>query len=218
MVHAIGDDANHVLLEIFEAVSNENGPRDRRFRVEHAQHLLKEDISKFGFLDIVVSVQPYHAIDDGRWAEELIGAERIKTTYAFKSLLEEKVTLAFGSDWPVAPASPILGIYAATTRRTLDHANPEGWIPKEKITVLQALNAYTKNAAFASFDEQEKGTLEVGKLADFVVLSDNLLKVNPGTIKNIEVLQTYVGGKLIYINKIGNAIIYSYFVLLGRYA
>lgn len=201
LVHAIGDDANHVLLEIFEAVSNENGPRDRRFRVEHAQHLLKEDISKFGSLDIVVSVQPYHAIDDGRWAEELIGAERIKTTYAFKSLLEEKVTLAFGSDWPVAPASPILGIYAATTRRTLDHANPEGWIPEEKITVLQALNAYTKNAAFASFDEQEKGTLEVGKLADFVVLSDNLLKVNPGTIKNIEVLQTYVGGKLAYMKK-----------------
>lgn len=197
-VHAIGDNANHTLLNIYEKVIEKNGPKDRRFRVEHAQHLLKSDIERFSKLGIVVSVQPYHAIDDGRWAEQAIGPDRIKTTYAFKSLLDADVTLAFGSDWPVAPASPIYGIYAAVTRRTLDGENPNGWVPNEKISVEQALVAYTRDAAYSSFDENRKGTLEPGKLADFVVLDKDLRKIDPVEILESKVLQTYIGGKLVY--------------------
>ncbi|MDB4292214.1 amidohydrolase [Maribacter sp.] len=193
-VHAIGDKAISTLLDIYERISNENGKKDRRLRMEHAQHIDPNDIARFAQLGVIASVQPYHAIDDGRWAEELIGADRIKTTYAFKSLLDTGATLAFGSDWPVAPASPLMGIYAATTRRTVDDKNPEGWVPKQKITAEQGVLAYTKNAAFASFDEDEKGTLEVGKLADFVILSADVTKMDGAEIKEVEVLQTYVGG------------------------
>ncbi len=196
--HAIGDNAIHSLLNIFERVIEENGKKDRRFRMEHVQHLAQADIKRFSELGVIASMQPYHAIDDGRWAEELIGPERIKTTYAFKSLLDENATLAFGSDWAVAPASPLYGIYAAVTRRTLDDKNPDGWVPEQKISVEQALTAYTKDAAFAAFEEDIKGTLEVGKLADFVVLSEDLFKVDAANIRDIEVLETYVGGKRVY--------------------
>ena len=201
MVHAIGDSANHTILDIFERVAKENGSRDRRFRIEHAQHLAREDINRFAEIGVIASMQPYHAIDDGRWAEDYIGSERIKTTYAFKSLLEADATLAFGSDWAVAPASPIQGIYAAVTRRTLDGKNPNGWVPEQKITVKEALKAYTINAAYASFEEDIKGSLSPGKLADFVVLSDNLFDISPVAIKDVKVLQTYVGGKLVYESK-----------------
>jgi hypothetical protein len=200
-VHAIGDHANNSLLNIYQQLIKERGKKDRRLRIEHAQHLAPEDIKKFADLDIIASVQPYHAIDDGRWAEELIGPERIKTTYAFKSLLDANVTLVFGSDWPVAPASPLKGIYAAVTRRTLDNKNPTGWVPSQKISVEQALYAYTRDAAYASFDEDIKGTLEVGKVADFVVLSDNIIKVDSDKIIDIKVLATYVGGKNVYENQ-----------------
>ncbi|WKX75452.1 amidohydrolase [Zobellia laminariae] len=159
-VHAIGDRANNGLLNIYERVIEKNGTKDRRLRIEHAQHLTTEDIKRFSKLNIIASVQPYHAIDDGRWAEELIGPERIKTTYAFKSLLDANTTLVFGSDWPVAPASPLYGMYAAVTRQTLDNKNPEGWVPEQKINIEQALTAYTKNGAYSSFDENIKGTLE----------------------------------------------------------
>jgi hypothetical protein len=197
-VHAIGDRANNTILNIFERVIEENGNRDRRFRIEHAQHLAKDDINRFSKLNVIASVQPYHAIDDGRWAEELIGKERIKTTYAFKSLLDANTTLVFSSDWPVAPASPIYGIYAATTRQTIDGKNPDGWVPEQKITVSEALIAYTKNAAYSSFDENIKGTLEPGKLADFVILSDDLLTQEPNEIKNVHVLETFIGGKKVF--------------------
>jgi len=197
-VHAIGDNAIHSLLNIYERIIKENGKKDRRLRMEHVQHLAPADIARFAELEVIASMQPYHAIDDGRWAEELIGPERIKTTYAFKSLLDADAMLAFGSDWAVAPASPLYGIYAAVTRRTLDDKNPNGWIPEQKITVEQALNAYTKDAAYAAFDEDIKGTLEVGKLADFVVLSEDLFKVEPAQIRDIQVLKTYVGGKRVY--------------------
>ena len=201
MVHAIGDEANHTLLDIYERVIKENGAKDRRFRVEHAQHLLKKDIDRFSNLGILVSAQPYHAIDDGRWAEEVIGPGRIKSTYAFKSLIDAGTKVTFGSDWPVAPSSPIAGIYAAVTRRTLDGKNPDGWVPEQKINVEQALKAFTRNGAFASFEENRKGTLTPGKLADFVVLSDDLTKVNPIEIIEIQVLQTFVGGNIIYDRK-----------------
>lgn len=198
MVHAIGDKANHEILDIFQRVTQENGQRDRRFRIEHAQHVAPEDIQRFSSLDVIASMQPYHAIDDGRWAEEAIGKERIQTTYAFNSLQTAGATLAFGSDWAVAPASPIMGIYAAVTRRTLDNKNPDGWVPQQKISVDDALLAYTKQAAYASFDEQIKGSLEVGKLADFVVLSEDIRKIDPNLIRETAVLQTYVGGELVF--------------------
>lgn len=198
MVHAIGDSANQTLLDIFQQVVQENGVRDRRFRIEHAQHLAAADISRIADDGIIASMQPYHAIDDGRWAEELIGAERIKTTYAFKSLLDAGATLAFGSDWPVAPGSPLLGIYAATTRQTLDGKNPGGWVPEQKISTADALRAYTKNGAYAAFEDHRKGTLEEGKLADFVVLSEDITTVAPEAIRGIKVLSTYLGGKVVF--------------------
>jgi len=197
-VHAIGDRANNSLLNSYEKIILKNGEKDRRLRIEHAQHLSPTDINRFSKLNVIASMQPYHSIDDGRWAEVLIGPERIKTTYAFKSLLDANATVVFSSDWPVAPASPILGIYAATTRQTLDGKHPEGWVPKEKITASQALKAYTKDAAYSSFDENIKGTLAKGKLADFVVLSEDLTTLDPKKIKDVMVLQTFVGGKKVY--------------------
>ena len=197
-IHAIGDRAINSLLNIYERVEKENGIKDRRFRIEHAQHIAPGDIERFAQLNVVACMQPYHCIDDGRWAEELIGPERIKSMYVFKSLFDSNAIVAFGSDWPVAPATPLEGIYAAVTRRTLDDKNPEGWVPEQKITVEQALTGYTKNAAYASFDENIKGTLEPGKLADFVVLGDDITKVDPVKIRDVIVLQTYVGGKKVF--------------------
>ena len=185
MVHAIGDKAIHTLLNIFEEVGKENGQRDRRFRIEHAQHIAPADIKRFAELNVIPSMQPYHAIDDGRWAEKVIGHERSTTTYAFKSLLDAKANLAFGSDWFVAPPTPLEGIYAAVTRRTLDDKNPDGWIPEQKITVEEALRAYTINAAYASFEEGIKGSLERGKLADFVVLEKDITTLPPAEIRNV---------------------------------
>jgi predicted amidohydrolase YtcJ len=196
IVHAIGDRAIGMLLDIFERVGKENGARDRRFRVEHTQHLRERDIPRFAQLDVIASMQPYHAIDDGRWAEQFIG-KRIATTYAFRSLLDAKARLAFGSDWFVAPATPLEGIYAAVTRRTIDDKNPNGWVPAQKITVEEALRAYTANGAYASFDESRKGTLTAGKLADLVVVDRDLFSSQPEEIRNAKVVTTVVGGKVV---------------------
>jgi predicted amidohydrolase YtcJ len=198
MIHAIGDRANRFILDMYDSVAKVNGIRDRRFRIEHAQQISPDDISRFGKSGVIPSMQPYHLIDDGRWAEKLIGPERIKTAYAFKTLLETGASLAFGSDWYVAPPTPLEGIYAAVTRRTLDDKNPEGWVPEQKITVDQALAAYTKNGAYASFEEKIKGTLEQGKLADFTVISDDLTEIDPVTIRDAQILQTWVGGKKVF--------------------
>lgn len=197
-IHAIGDRANNILLNYFEAVARENGPRDRRLRIEHAQHLLASDIPRFTRLGVIASMQPYHAIDDGRWAEKRIGRVRIKTTYAFRSLLDAGAILAFGSDWPVAPLSPILGIHAAVTRRTIDGKNPGGWIPEQKISVEEAVRAYTSACAFAEFADNEKGTIEVGKLADLTVLLQNIFRISPNEIQKTLVVYTIVGGRVVY--------------------
>jgi predicted amidohydrolase YtcJ len=197
MVHAIGDRANQLLLDTYERVIAENRPRDRRFRIEHAQHLAPADIPRFAKLGVIASMQPYHAIDDGRWAEKYIG-ERIRTTYAFRSLADAGATLAFGSDWFVAPPTPLEGIYAAVTRRTLDDRNPGGWVPEQKISVEEALRAYTANAAYASFDESRKGILSVGRLADFVVLDRNIFEIPPEEIRTVRVRMTVAGGRPVF--------------------
>ncbi len=197
-VHAIGDRANHLILDIFERVIKQNGARDRRWRIEHAQHLLPDDMIRFAELGILASMQPYHAIDDGRWAEKKIGPVRARTTYAFQSLLEKKAVITFGSDWTVAPMNPLLGIYAAVTRNTLDGKNPEGWFPEQKISLEDAIRGYTLNGSYAEFSEEKKGSLEEGKYADIVVLNNNLFDIPQDDIPQTQVLMTIVGGKIVY--------------------
>lgn len=197
-IHAIGDKANKTILDMFAEVEKTNGTRDRRFRIEHAQHLRPEEIARFGRQHVIASMQPYHAIDDGRWAENRIGPQRARGTYAFRSLLDAGVTLAFGSDWFVAPMDPLKGIYAAVTRRTLDGKRPSGWIPEQKISVAEAIRAFTMGSAFASFEENAKGSIEVGKLADLAVLSHDILRVDPVLIEQATVTMTVFNGKVIF--------------------
>jgi len=198
IVHAIGDRAINLQLNIFDRVEREDGPRDRRFRIEHAQHIAPADIPRFARLGVIPSMQPYHAIDDGRWAERVIGPERAKTTYAFRSLRDTGARLAFGSDWFVAPATPLEGIYAAVTRRTLDDKHPDGWVPEQKIMVEDALRAYTTGGAYASFREHEIGSLGVGKLADIVIIDRDLTKIPPETIRDAKIDYTIVGGRIVF--------------------
>ncbi len=197
-IHAIGDKANAIILDIYERAILQNGPRDRRWRIEHAQHLRPIDMGRMAKLDIIASVQPYHAIDDGRWAENKIGRERCRTTYAFRSLLEKGVRLAFGSDWTVAPLDPLAGIYAAVTRRTLDDKNPDGWFPEQKIPLEEALRGYTQNGAYAEFAEDLKGSLAQGKLADLVILSQNIFNIPAEKIIETRVKTTIVGGRIVF--------------------
>jgi hypothetical protein len=198
MIHAIGDRANDLILSIYEQVEREDGDRDRRFRIEHAQHLRAQDIARFARDKVIASMQPYHAIDDGRWAEKRIGKERAKTTYAFRSLLDSGAVLAFGTDWTVAPLNPMLTVYAAVTRRTLDGKNPKGWIPEQKITVEEAVRAYTVGSAFAEFQDGVKGTITPGKLADLVILSRDIFKIDPSEIENVKVVLTVMNGQIVY--------------------
>jgi hypothetical protein len=197
-VHAIGDRAIRLQLDLFKRVADENGPRDRRFRIEHAQHIAPEDVSRFSAQGVIASMQPYHAIDDGRWADRVIGPEPSKTTYAFRSLMDAGATVAFGSDCYVAPPTPLEGLYAAVTRRTLDERNPGGWVPEQRIGVEDALRAYTAAGAFASFEEGEKGTLEPGRLADLALIDRDLTRVPPETIRDAKVMLTVVGGQVVF--------------------
>ncbi|HEV8346081.1 MAG TPA: amidohydrolase [Vicinamibacterales bacterium] len=197
-IHAVGDAGISQILDLFGDVVRANGDRDRRLRIEHAQHIAPKDFDRFAALKVIASVQPYHAIDDGRWAERRIGAERIKTTYAFRTLVDKGVHLAFGSDWPVAPLNPLLSLYAATTRATLDGKNPNGWVPEQKIGIADAVTAYTRGAAFAEFQERDKGTIARGRLADLVILTDDILAIPAAQIKDVRVLTTIIGGKVVY--------------------
>ena len=197
-VHAIGDRANAILLDIYDSVAKAHGPRDRRFRDEHSQHLRPQDIVRFGQIGVVASMQPYHAIDDGRWVEGRIGPVRIKSTYAFRTLLDTHAHLAFGSDWTVAPLDPILGIYAAVTRRTLDGKNPNGWVPEQKISVGEALQAYTAGNAYAVFAEGKRGVLAPGYFADVVIVDRNLFTMPPESLNTAKVTVTITGGQVVY--------------------
>ena len=197
-IHAIGDRGIAMILDIFSEIEKEHGSHDQRFTIEHAQHMAEKDFARFATLHVIASMQPYHAIDDGRWAEKRLGHRRARYSYAWRSFLDHGVPLAFGTDWSVAPLNPILGLYAAVTRATLDGKNPGGWIPEEKITLPEAVEAYTMGSAFAEFQEKEKGSITPGKLADMVILSDNIFDLKPEAIRNVKVETTIVGGKVTY--------------------
>jgi hypothetical protein len=197
-VHAIGDRAISMVLDMFETIEKANGYHEQRLTIEHAQHIAPDDFERFARLHVIASMQPYHAIDDGRWVEARIGHERARTSYAWRSLLDHGVTLAFGTDWDVAPLEPMLGLYAAVTRATLDGRNPQGWIAEQKITLAEAVEAYTMGSAFAEFQENEKGSITAGKLADMVILSDDIFAIRPEAIRNVRVETTIVGGRIVY--------------------
>jgi predicted amidohydrolase YtcJ len=197
-VHAIGDEAISLVLDLYQDVVKSNGEKDRRWRIEHAQHMASKDFGRFAKLGVIASVQPYHAIDDGRWAERRIGPERIKTTYAFRTFLDHGVKLALGTDWDVAPLNPLLTIYAAVTRATLDGKNPDGWMPAQKLSVAEVVEAYTMGSAYAEFQEKEKGSITPGKLADMVILGDDIFSIDPKLIRNVQVETTVMGGKVVW--------------------
>ena len=201
MIHAIGDEANFQILEIFKQVAEKNGARDRRLRIEHAQHIRLADIKRFGSQKVIASMQPYHCADDGRWCNKRIGPERSKGTYAFRSLLDSGAVLAFGSDWTVAPLNPMEGLKAAVTRQTLDGKNPNGWVPEQKITLEEAIRAYTVGSAYAEFQDQVKGSLTPGKLADLVLLDCDIFKIEPAQIDKVKVVMTLVDGKVVWEGK-----------------
>lgn len=201
MVHAIGDKANDTMLSTYERVAKENGERDRRFRIEHAQHLRIEDLKRFGTLKVVASMQPFHLADDGRWAHKRLDEKRLRGAYAFRTILDSGGVLAFGTDWAVAPLNPLLGVQAAVTRQTLDGKNPNGWLPEQKISIEETVRAYTNGSAYAEFQENAKGTISVGKLADIVILSDDIFTINPNDINKTKVLMTIGDGKVIYEGK-----------------
>jgi len=196
--HAIGDRAISTVLDLYAEIVAAHGPADRRLRIEHAQHMAAKDFDRFAQLHVIASVQPYQAIDDGRWAEARIGHDRASRTYAFRTFLNDRVRLAFGTDWDVAPLNPILTIYGAVTRATLDGKNPNGWFPEQKLTVAESVEAYTMGSAYAEFQENEKGSITVGKLADMVLLSDDIFAIPPAKIREAKVLKTFVGGKLVW--------------------
>jgi predicted amidohydrolase YtcJ len=197
-VHAIGDRAISEVLDVFEKIINVNPEWDRRFRIEHAQHMAEKDFERCRKLGVIVSAQPYHLYDDGGWAVGNIGTDRMKRTFAFNSFIKSGVTVTFGSDWSVAPLNPMTGIWAALTRETSDGKYPGGLIPEEKITIEDAIRCYTINGAYAAFEENNLGTIETGKFADMVVLSKNIFDIPVDQIKDVRSDMTIFDGEVIY--------------------
>jgi predicted amidohydrolase YtcJ len=200
-VHAIGDRANDFILSVYQEAEKINGSRDRRFRVEHAQHVRLEAIDHFANQQVIASMHPFHLVDDGIWAYKRLDTNRLKGTYAIKTMMDKGVTVTFGSDWPVAPVDALFGVYAAVTRRTGDNKNPNGWYPDQKISIDQALRAYTQNNARASFMEGKIGVLKKGYYADFAVLDQDIKKIDPITLKEVKVLRTVLNGKEVFVRK-----------------
>jgi predicted amidohydrolase YtcJ len=196
--HAIGDEAISTVLDLYTDVVKAHHGMERRLRIEHAQHMAQKDFARFAQLDVIASVQPYQAIDDGRWAERYIGHDRASRTYAFRTFLNHGVHLAFGTDWDVAPLNPLLTIYAAVTRATLDGKYPDGWFPEQKLSVPEAVEAYTAGSAYAEFQDKEKGSIMPGKLADMVLLSDDIFTIDPVKIRDVNVIKTIVGGRIVW--------------------
>ena len=196
--HAIGDRANRVCLDAFAAARAANGPRDRRDRIEHAQVVAPEDFARFAALGVIASMQPCHESTDMRWAEQRVGPERAKGAYAWNTMLKRGVRLAFGTDYPVEPINPMRGLYACVTRELPEGGPKGGWQPQEKISLEECIAGYTTGSAYAQFEEGKKGQIAVGQWADIIVLSADLTKLASREILRTEVLQTYVGGRLVY--------------------
>ncbi len=196
--HAIGDRANRVTLDVFEAVAKANGKRDRRDRIEHAQVVASDDLPRLAKLNVIASMQPSHQTTDMRWAESRVGPERIKGAYAWATLEKSGARLAFGTDYPVEVVSPFRGLYACVTRQLPDGTPAAGWQPQEKISLQDCIRAYTSGSAYAEFEEGKKGELKAGEYADFIVLSNDLTKVPPSAYVSTEVLRTVVGGRTVY--------------------
>jgi predicted amidohydrolase YtcJ len=196
--HAIGDQAISIILDLYSELTQSYGKADRRLRIEHAQHMAAKDFDRFAQLHVIASMQPYHAIDDGRWAEGRIGHDRASRTYAFRTFLNHGVRLAFGTDWDVAPLNPLLTIYAAVTRETLDGKNRQGWFAEQKLAVAEAVEAYTMGSAYAEFQDKDKGSITPGKLADMVLLSDDIFSIAPEQISKVRVLRTFVAGRQVF--------------------
>jgi len=196
-IHAIGDRANRMILDAYE----KTGVKGLRWRIEHVQILAPSDIPRLAKLDVIASMQPIHATSDMPWAQERIGPERIKGAYAWRSLLDRHTLIAGGSDAPVEDINPLWGIYAAITRQDHQGKPDDGWLPEQKITRMEALRMFTIDAAFAAFRENELGSLKAGKLADIIVLPQNLLVCDPKDLITMKVLYTIVGGKIRYQHK-----------------
>ncbi len=196
--HAIGDRANRIALDVFEAVAKANGRRDRRDRIEHAQVVAPQDFQRFAELNVIASMQPSHQTTDMRWAEDRIGRERIRGAYAWATMQKNGVRLAFGTDYPVEPISPFRGLYACVTRERPDGGPRNGWEPQEKISLENCIRAYTSGSAYAQFEEGKKGELKVGEYADFVILSNDLTKIPPSQFTKTRVLRTVVAGRTVY--------------------
>ena len=199
--HAIGDKANRVSLDVFEAVAKANPPRDRRDRIEHAQVVATEDLPRFAKLNVIASMQPSHQTTDMRWAEQRVGADRLKGAYAWATLQKSGVHLAFGTDYDVEPINPMRGLYACVTRELPDGGPAGGWQPQEKISLDDCIRAYTIGSAYAQFEEGKKGALKSGQYADFIILSNDLTKIPPSEYTKTEVLRTVVGGRTVYQKK-----------------
>jgi len=203
--HAIGDRGNRMVLDTYQAVLGDHADSDHRWRVEHAQIVALDDIPRFASLRLIASMQPTHATSDMPWAEQRLGAERLKGAYAWQRFIQEKVPLAFGSDFPVEHVNPMLGLYAAVTRQNLNGQQPGGWLPDQRVSRLQALAGFTRGAAYAAFMENEVGMLKPGLRADFVILSDDLMTVPPRNIADLKPLSTWVDGKAVYTASQTNA-------------
>jgi predicted amidohydrolase YtcJ len=197
-VHAIGDRANALVLDILEKLAASTGPRDRRPRIEHAQVVRDADKARFKTLGVIASIQPSHCIDDMRWAEKRIGRARSAIAYDFKSFVDAGAKIAFGTDWYVEPLDPMIGLYAAVTRQYADGTPLGGWFPEERITLAQAIEFYTLGSAYAEFAETRKGSLTAGKLADLVVLSKDLFSIPAREILTAQPVMTIVGGRIVY--------------------
>jgi predicted amidohydrolase YtcJ len=196
--HAIGDRANRIALDVFEAVAKANKPRDRRDRIEHAQVVAPEDFARFAKLNVIASMQPSHQTTDMRWAEERLGRDRLKGAYAWATMIKNGIPLAFGTDYPVEPVSPFRGLYACVTRERPEGGPRNGWEPQEKISLEDCIRAYTSGSAYAQFEEGKKGQLKPGAYADFIILSNDLTKVPPAEYAKTSVLRTVVGGRTVY--------------------
>ncbi len=196
--HAIGDRANRVVLDVFEAAAKANGPRDRRDRIEHAQVVAASDFPRFARLQVIASMQPSHQTSDMRWAEQRVGPERIKGAYAWATMEKFGIRLAFGTDYDVEPITPFRGLYACVTRELPTGGPQGGWQPQEKISLDDCIRAYSSGSAYGEFMEGKKGELKAGEFADFIVLSKDLTKVTPSEYLNTKVLRTVVGGRTVY--------------------